>query len=347
MRKPLNGKYKSRNRQPQRILSIREARNKRLRTNWEESPSKKPHFIGSKIFTNYPLEQLVDYIDWTPFFHGWGMKGVFPSILEKEKVGESATRIFKEGKAMLREMIAKKMLNPKGIIGLYPANSKGDDIIIYKDDTRQEVLDILPMLRQQELRDKTGRCLSLSDYMAPAETGKKDYIGTFAVTAGHETEEHVKAYKEAGDSYNSIMFRLLADRLTEAFAELLHLKVRKDYWGYDPDENLEKQELFKEKFQGIRPAPGYPACPDHTLKKHLFDLLEVEQNIGISLTESCAMNPASSITGLFIAHNESRYFGVGKVSKDQVEDYAKRKKLNIREAEKWLEPVLSYKSKDI
>jgi 5-methyltetrahydrofolate--homocysteine methyltransferase len=298
--------------------------------------------LGTKVFEDFDLNLLRKYIDWTPFFHGWGLKGIFPQIFEKEKVGPEAKRVFDEAQNMLNEIIAEKLIEPKGIIGLFPANSDGNDIIIFKNESRKTIAQRIPMLRQQQLRDKKGYALSLSDYVAPVDSGIKDYFGGFAVTTGLGTDRHVERFKQKGDSYNSIMFRLIADRLVEAFAEVLHEWVRKKYWGYEPYEDLSKEELIKEKYQGIRPAPGYPACPDHTLKGHLFDLLNVEDEIGIELTESYAMKPASSVTGFYMAHNASKYFGIGKIGKDQVQDYARRAKMDVDEAEKWLHSVLDY-----
>jgi 5-methyltetrahydrofolate--homocysteine methyltransferase len=296
-----------------------------------------------KEFQDFDLNLLRNYIDWTPFFHGWGLKGVFPRILEKDKVGKEASRLFDEAQEILDKIVRDKLLKPKGIIGLFPANSDGDDILVYKDDSRKKILKRIPMLRQQQIRDEKGVSYSLSDFIAPVDSGIRDYFGGFAVTSGFETEKYVKQFKQEGDSYNSVMFRLLADRLVEAFAEVLHEWVRKKYWGYDPRERLSNEELIKERYKGIRPAPGYPACPDHTLKVHIFDLLKVEERVGISLTDSLAMKPASSVAGFYMAHDLSSYFGIGKIGKDQVADYAERASIDIDEAEKWLYPVLDYK----
>jgi 5-methyltetrahydrofolate--homocysteine methyltransferase len=323
-------------------VSFRQARRKRFMYNYKRERPVKPNMLGTKVFEDFDLNLLRKYIDWTPFFHGWGLKGIFPQIFEKEKVGPEAKRVFDEAQNMLNEIIAEKLIEPKGIIGLFPANSDGNDIIIFKNESRKTIAQRIPMLRQQQLRDKKGYALSLSDYVAPVDSGIKDYFGGFAVTTGLGTDRHVERFKQKGDSYNSIMFRLIADRLVEAFAEVLHEWVRKKYWGYEPYEDLSKEELIKEKYQGIRPAPGYPACPDHTLKGHLFDLLNVEDEIGIELTESYAMKPASSVTGFYMAHNASKYFGIGKIGKDQVQDYARRAKMDVDEAEKWLHSVLDY-----
>ncbi|MFO8233914.1 MAG: methionine synthase, partial [Bacteroidales bacterium] len=325
-----------------RTVSFRDARRKRYKYDYKIQKPVKPKMLGTKVFGDVDLNILRKYIDWTPFFHGWGLKGVFPKIFEKGKVGTEAKRVFNEAQDMLEEIIEEKLIHPKGIIGLFPANSDGDDIIVFRNEKRDKIVMRIPMLRQQKLHDQNGYALSLSDFIAPVDSGIKDYFGGFAVTTGLDTEEHVQRFKQKGDSYNSIMFRLIADRLVEAFAEVLHEWVRKKYWGYEPQEDLSKKELIKEKYQGIRPAPGYPACPDHTLKKHLFELMEVENQVGITLTESFAMKPASSVTGFYISHNSSKYFGIGKIGKDQIRDYARRTKMDVDEAEKWLHSVLDY-----
>lgn len=325
-----------------RSVTFRDAKRKRYKYNYKVQQPVKPRLLGTKIFEDFDLNILRKYIDWTPFFHGWGLKGVFPKIFEKEKVGSEAKRVFNEAQDMLEEIIEDKLIHPKGIIGLFPANSDGDDILVFENERRNKIIKRIPMLRQQKLHDQDGYALSLSDFIAPVDSGIKDYFGGFAVTTGLGTEEHVQHFKQKGDSYNSIMFRLIADRLVEAFAEVLHEWVRKKYWGYEPHEDLSKEELIKEKYQGIRPAPGYPACPDHTLKRHLFELMDVEKKVGIELTESYAMKPASSVTGFYISHNASKYFGIGKIGKDQIQDYARRTKMDIDEAEKWLYSVLDY-----
>ena len=332
-----------RRKKARKFVSLKDARKKRFYYNYQEdSVEVIPRLLGTKVFNDFDLNLLRNYIDWTPFFHGWGLKGVFPQILDKGKVGREATRLFDEAQEMLERIIHDKLLKPKGVIGIFPANSEGDDILIYTDDRRKKVKKRIPMLRQQQLRGQDGFTLSLSDFIAPVDSGIRDYLGGFAVTSGFETERHVKHFKQEGDSYNSIMVRLIADRLVEAFAEVLHEWVRKRYWAYEPDEKLSKEELIKERYKGIRPAPGYPACPDHTLKGHLFELLAVEQHIGISLTQSFAMNPASSVAGFYMAHDLSKYFGIGKIGQDQLEDYARRARIDLDEAEKWLSPVLDH-----
>ncbi len=315
------------------FLSLKEARKRRYRYNSEKPV--KPKMLGTKEFKDFDIGQLRSYIDWTPFFHGWGLKGKYPSIFEKERVGNEAERLFKEANAMLDDIEKNKIIKPKGIIGIFPANSREDDVLVFKDDERKKIVMEIPMLRQQQLKND-GYTLSLADFIAPVDSGIKDYFGGFAVTTGIGIEKYVQRFKENGDSYKSIMFRLIADRLVEAAAEIMHEWVRKKYWGYVPDENLGIEELIKGKYKGIRPAVGYPACPDHSLKKYLFELMNVEDRIGISLTDIYAMKPASSVSGFYLAHNASRYFGIGKIGKDQVNDYADRTGLDVEKAEKWL-----------
>ncbi len=311
-------------------------------SNSQKLPTYKPNYIGIKVFKNYPLESLIEYINWTPFFHGWGMKGKYPEILHSETKGEEATRIFQEAKVLLHEIINNKLVSAKGVMGIFPANTEGDDIVVFKDEKREKPIMAFPMLRQQKTTLANNKYLSLSDFIAPRASKINDYIGAFTVSAGIDSDNFVDEFKKEGDHYNSIMFRLVCDRLTEAFVEQLHEKVRNEFWGYSKNEKLDKEDLFKEKFNGIRPAPGYPACPDHTLKGKIFDLLDVTKNTGISLTPSYAMHPASTVTGFFIANPSAKYFGVGKINKDQVIDYAKRMGWQLDEAEKWLLPLLNY-----
>ncbi|MCP4725041.1 MAG: methionine synthase, partial [bacterium] len=269
--------------------------------------------------------------------------GNFPQIFDNPKTGEEARKLFDDANAMLDRLTDQKLLKANGVFGLFPANSNGDDIEIYSDNGRKNVLTVLHMLRQQSVKSKGNYNKCLSDYIAPAESGINDHIGVFAVSAGHGINEAAAMFEKQYDDYNAIMIKALADRLTEAFAELLHEKVRKEYWGYSPDENFTNEDLVKEKYTGIRPAPGYPACPDHTEKRNLFDLIDVEGNTGISLTENYAMIPAASVCGIYFANPEAEYFTVGRIGKDQVSDYSKRKGMSIREAEKWLSTVLNYK----
>ena len=303
-----------------------------------------PKMIGIKTFDEFPLQNLRDYIDWTPFFHGWGMKGKYPEILYSGKKGEEAKRIYQEANELLDRIIENDLVTAKGVFGLFPANASGDDILIYEDEKRQSVREVLPMLRQQKAGRNSEGFWSLSDFVAPIESQTPDYIGAFAVSAGIDSDYYVNEFKQQGDHYNSIMFRLVCDRLTEAFAERLHEKVRKEYWGYQSGEQLSMNELIKEKFPGIRPAPGYPACPDHTLKGKIFELLNATRNTGIKLTSSYAMHPASAVSGFYFAHPQAKYFGIGKIDEDQVEDYAKRMGWSLSEAEKWLAPQLGYKA---
>jgi len=301
-----------------------------------------PEFKGIKILNDYPLQEIAEYIDWTPFFRTWELAGKYPEILEDKVVGEQAANLFLDAKNLLNIIIKEKRLTANAVFGIFPANSVGDDIEVYTDESKTEVLKTIHTLRQQNEKSKGQPNLALSDFIAPKESGLTDYIGGFAVTAGMGIEEWIKKYNEDHDDYNKIMMQALGDRLAEAFAEMLHKKVRTEYWGYDKNEKLENEDLITEKYRGIRPAPGYPACPDHTEKWTLFELLDAEKNTGIKLTESLAMYPASSVSGMYYAHPESKYFGLGKISKDQAEDYAKRKLMTIEEVERWLSPVLNY-----
>lgn len=310
---------------------------------WANYTPPKPSFTGVKVFDDYPLKDVVEYIDWTPFFISWDLSGKYPKILKDEKVGEAATNLFKDAQAMLKKLIDEKLLKARAVIGFWPANTTQDDeITVYTDDSRSSVELTLNHLRQQS--DKAGGLTSrsLADFIAPSETGAKDYIGGFAVTAGIGAEELAKSYQDNLDDYNSIMVKALADRLAEAFAEKMHQDVRKEFWGYGNNETLDNEDLIKEKYQGIRPAPGYPACPDHTEKTELFKLLDASKNTGIELTEHFAMFPSAAVSGFYYSHPESKYFSVGKIAKDQVVDFAKRKAMSVEEAEKWLSPVLGY-----
>ena len=301
-----------------------------------------PAFTGIKVFEDYSLEEISHYIDWTPFFRTWELAGKYPEILEDKIVGEHAQNLFNDAKELLGKIIKEKWLQAKAVIGIWNANSDGDDIEIYTDENRNTTENIIHTLRQQGQKSAGLPNISLSDFIAPKDSGKKDYIGGFAVTTGIGIEKQIQKFEDDKDDYNKIMLQALADRLAEAFAELMHKKVRTDYWGYSMNENLDNDELIKEKYRGIRPAPGYPACPDHLEKITLFKLLDAEKNTGIKLTESLAMHPASSVSGLYFAHPGSKYFGLGKIGKDQVEDYAKRKGMKTEEIERWLSPNLNY-----
>jgi 5-methyltetrahydrofolate--homocysteine methyltransferase len=303
-----------------------------------------PVFTGTRAFDNYDLNEIAEYIDWQPFFIAWELHGKFPQILTDEKVGKEATRLFNDAKTLLKQIIDEKWLTAKGVVGFWPANSNGKDTVTLLDE-KDGMLEKseLQFLRQQIKKAADQPNLSLADFIAPADNSRQDFIGAFAVSI-HGIEQHIEVFQNSFDDYNKIILQALADRLAEAFAELLHARTRKEFWGYAKDEHLETDELIKEKYQGIRPAPGYPACPDHTEKYTLFNLLDATNAAGITLTESLAMYPASSVCGWYFAHPESRYFGVGKIEKDQVEDYARRKNMPVEELERWLRPILEYDS---
>ncbi|MEM7102103.1 MAG: methionine synthase [Bacteroidota bacterium] len=325
-----------------KYLAIAEARNKRFAFDWDNYDPPKPTFTGVKVFDQYDLEELSNYIDWTPFFLSWQLRGKYPKILKDPVVGEEAKRLLRDAQSMLRQIIDGKWLQARAVIGFFPANATEDDIAVYASDERKEVQSVIHQLRQQVKKANGQPNLCLADFVAPQSSEKKDYIGAFAVTAGIGIESHVKRFEEAHDDYSAIMLKALADRLAEAFAERMHERVRKEFWAYQKEEQLDNQALIAEKYVGIRPAPGYPACPEHTEKRTLFNLLNVEDNTGIYLTESFAMYPAASVSGWYIALPGSKYFTIGKIGKDQVENYAKRKSMTVQEAEKWLAPVLNY-----
>ncbi|NQT26040.1 methionine synthase [candidate division KSB1 bacterium] len=324
------------------LISIEEARTNKLDLSFAPV---KPNIPGLQIFKDHDLSEISKFIDWTFFFKAWELKGRYPHILDDPKVGEEARKLFKDGKAMLEKIISENLLTANAVIGIYPANRLGDDIEIYSDDKRKKTLSVIHNLRQQIKKQDDKPNLSLTDFVAPKSSGVVDYAGGFACTTGIGLEEIVQAYKKANNDYDAIMIQVLTDRLSEAFAEWLHLKVRTEFWGYAPDENLELKDLFSVKYQGIRPAPGYPACPDHSEKYELFKWLDVQNQTGITLTESAAMYPAASVSGYYFAHLESRYFALGKILKDQIEDYARRKGIPMEEVEKWLSPNLGYESK--
>jgi 5-methyltetrahydrofolate--homocysteine methyltransferase len=318
--------------------SIEEARQNKFQIGLNGSIPPKPAFLGTKVFDNFPLEDLVPYIDWTPFFHTWELRGSYPRIFEDKFVGDEAKKLFEDAQALLNKIISEKLLTAKGVIGFWPANSVGDDIVLDVDGSTT----VIHTLRQQAEKAAGEPYYALADFVAQKETGIRDYFGGFAVTTGIGCDELVAQYEKDHDDYNSIMVKALADRLAEAFAEKMHELVRKDYWGYAKDETLSNEDLIKERYSGIRPAPGYPACPDHTEKETLFQLLDAEAKTGIKLTESFAMYPTAAVSGFYFAHPDSKYFGLGKISKDQVEDYAKRKKMDLEVVERWLSPNLGY-----
>ncbi|WP_017732221.1 methionine synthase [Nafulsella turpanensis] len=331
-----------------RYLSIEDARKNKHQVNWEETKTTKPEFFGTKVFKNFPLEELVPYIDWTPFFHAWEMKGRYPKIMDDPEKGPAAKKLFEDAQELLQKIIDEKLLEARAVIGFYPANTEEDDtIVLYTDDERGQELSRFHTLRQQSEKPAGTPNLSFADFLAPQETGLKDYIGGFAVTAGIGLDELVQKFEADHDDYNSIMTKALADRLAEAFAELMHKKVRTEYWGYVAEESLDNESLIREKYQGIRPAPGYPGCPDHTEKVTLFELLDCEAQTGIGLTESLAMYPASSVSGLYYSHPDSKYFGLGKIGRDQVEDIARRKNMTVEELERWLSPNLNYEPSEV
>ncbi len=325
------------------MLSIAEARRNALKTDWQNYTPPEPGFIGIRSLRNYPLEKLVPYIDWTPFFQAWELSGRYPAILQDEVVGEAARNLLRDAQAMLKKIIEQKWLSANAVVGLFPANSVNhDDIEIYADKSRTRVAMTFHNLRQQNLKPAGRPNLCLADFIAPKESGVRDTIGAFAVAAGFGIDARVKSYEDAHDDYSAIMLKALADRLAESFAEHMHWRVRREFWGYAKDEKLSSEQLVAEEYVGIRPAPGYPACPDHTEKGPLFELLKAPENAGIIITESYAMIPTAAVSGFYFSHPEANYFAVGKIDKDQVADYAKRKGWTLEETEKWLAPVLSY-----
>ena len=313
----------------------------RFPTDWKRVQIDTPSFLGVRVLDDVPLDDLVPYIDWSPFFQAWELRGKFPAILSDPEVGVEAGRLHQDAQALLRQMAADRSLTARGVYGFWPANADGDDILLYSGEDRQTQVASFPMLRQQWQRKGQTLFRSLADYIAPVETGRADYVGAFAVTTGVGADQLVKQYEDAHDDYNAILVKAVADRLAEAFAELLHARARSD-WGYGAAENLANADLIAEKYRGIRPAFGYPACPDHTRKRPLFDLLQAENNMGITLTENYAMLPAASVSGLYFAHPESRYFSVDRITQDQVEDYARRTGMSVTDTERWLAPNLGY-----
>jgi 5-methyltetrahydrofolate--homocysteine methyltransferase len=330
--------YKNRKRD-KNFVSIENARKKKVVVDVRDIVE--PAFTGTKVFDDFPLEELRSYIDWTPFFQTWELAGRYPKIFADEIIGVEAKKLFDDANKMLDEVIAKKLLRAKGVIGFWSANAVGDDVELQSTvDSQQST--VFHFLRQQNEKAEGQNYNCLADFVAPKESGVTDYIGGFAVSTGFGIEPLIEAYEKDHDDYHSIMIKAIADRLAEAFAEKMHELVRKEFWGYSKNENLSSEELIKENYDGIRPAPGYPACPDHTEKRVLFDLLQAEKNTGIILTENFAMHPAAAVSGFYFSHPESKYFGVGKIQKDQVEEYAKRKNESIEYIEKWLAPVLGY-----
>ncbi len=322
-------------------LAIDKARANRFAVDWSGYVPPEPSFTGVKAFRDYDLARLVPYIDWTPFFAAWDLHGRYPQILDDKVVGEPARALFDDAQKMLDEMLSQKPIAAHGVVGFWPANARGDDIVLYTDESRSAELAVLHGLRQQ-IAKRDGANYCLSDFVAPEETGLADYIGAFAVTAGVGEEAYAASFDARDDNYSSILSKALADRFAEAFAEHMHERVRRELWGFAEDESLPPEALIREEYQGIRPAPGYPAQPDHTEKDTLFRLLDAPGNADMELTESYAMTPPASVSGLYFSHPRSLYFGVGKIEKDQVEDYARRKSMPLAEVERWLSPILHY-----
>ena len=323
-----------------KTFTLQQARDNAYKGDWKNYTPPEPTFLGLKTFDDYSLAELSEYIDWTPFFHAWELAGKYPKILNDEVVGEEATTLFADAQKMLKQIVDEKWLSARGVIGFFPANSIGDDIEVYEDNERTEVKAVLHHLRQQMAKpsDRPNSCIS--DFVAPKASSKKDYVGAFAVTAGIGIDEHVKRFEDDHDDYNSILLKALADRLAEAFAERLHQRVRQEFWAYANDEKFTNDELIAEGYQGIRPAPGYPACPDHTEKATLWSLIEPDKNAGITITESFAMLPTAAVSGFYFSHPDAKYFGTGKILQDQVIDYADRKSDDLNVTQRWLAPVI-------
>ena len=345
------------NQTERKLISIADARANAVKTDWANYTPPKPQVLAAApssspaggegniiVFEDYPLAELVERIDWTPFFRSWELAGKFPAILTDEIVGEECTKLYADAQAMLQKIVAEKWIQAKAIIGFFPANRSGDDIVLYTDESRTQPLTTLHNLRMQMERNGQQANFCLSDFVAPVESGKADWLGAFAVSAGFGIEAHMQAFRAQHDDYSAIMLEALCDRFAEALAERMHERVRKEFWGYAAAETLDNDAMIAEQYQGIRPAPGYPACPDHTEKGTLWQLLDVEAQIGMKITESFAMYPAASVSGWYFSHPESRYFGIGRIARDQVEDYAKRKGMTLEEAERWLAPVLGYEA---
>ena len=323
-------------------LTLAVARADRLRIDWASYAPPVPRTPGAQRFEDYPLTELLGYIDWMPFFNAWEFSGKFPDLLTDPTVGEAASNLYADARRMLERIVAERWLRAQAVIGLFPANAVGDDVEIYGDEQRHSPLATLTFLRQQKDKPAGLPHLSLADFIAPKSSGVRDYIGAFAVTAGLGIEAHVERFERAHDDYSAIILKALADRLAEAAAEHFHERVRREFWGYSRAEELTHEQLIHEAYRGIRPAPGYPACPDHAEKAKLWRLLDVENAAGIRLTDSYAMYPTAAVSGWYFAHPEARYFAVGKLGRDQIEDYARRQGITRAQAEKWLAPNLGY-----
>jgi 5-methyltetrahydrofolate--homocysteine methyltransferase len=322
----------------EKLVPLAQARANGFKIDWSAYTPPKPAVTGTRVFAEYPLHELVERIDWTPFFRAWELAGNYPAILQDKVVGESATRLFADARKMLDLIVREKWLTAKGVVGFWPCRRDGDDVVLFEDESHAKEISRLYFLRQQIEKRAPRANMCLADFISP----KADWIGGFAVTAGHGIEEHLARFKADTDDYSDILLKALADRLAEAFAERLHERVRKTLWAYAPDEALSNEELTREKYRGIRPAPGYPACPDHSQKPELFRLLNAGQNAGLSLTESFAMIPTSAVSGYYFAHPEAEYFGVARIGRDQLEDYARRRGIPIEQAERYLRPNLGY-----
>jgi 5-methyltetrahydrofolate--homocysteine methyltransferase len=322
----------------EKVITLEAARANDFKIDWQAYTPPKPAITGTRVFAEYPLHELIERIDWTPFFRAWELAGNYPAILEDPVVGDSARKLYADARKMLDRIVREKWLTAKGVVTFWPCRRDGDDVVLYSDDTRTKEISRLYFLRQQIEKRAPRANMCLADFISP----EADWIGGFAVTAGHGIEEHLKRFKADHDDYSDILLKALADRLAEAFAERLHERVRKTLWGYAPDEALTNDELTREKYRGIRPAPGYPACPDHSQKPELFRLLNAGQNAGITLTESFAMIPTSAVSGYYFAHPDAQYFGVARIGRDQLEDYARRRGVSIEQAEKWLRPNIGY-----
>jgi 5-methyltetrahydrofolate--homocysteine methyltransferase len=322
------------------LLKLADARANGFQADWASYTPPKPKQLGVIKFENYPLAEIAEFIDWSPFFNAWELFGKYPRILDDEVVGESARALFADGQAMLQRMIAGNWVRANGVVGLFPAASVGDDIELYGPTSGAKLM-AMHCLRQQNRKAEGKPNWCLADFVAPKTSGKADYVGLFAVTGGIDIDPHVKAFEDANDDYSAIMVKALADRLAEAFAELMHAKVRRELWGYVDEAGLSVDDLTEERYRGIRPAPGYPACPDHTTKTDLFRVLDAE-SIGMSLTEGYAMLPTAAVSGLYFSHPDAQYFAVGKLDKDQIEDYAARRGVSVEQAERDLAPNLAY-----
>jgi 5-methyltetrahydrofolate--homocysteine methyltransferase len=321
-------------------IPVAAARANRFDGGWNEIAPEAPAQPGLHVIDDVKVDDLIPWIDWGPFFLTWEMRGRFPDILDDPDKGETARELYGRAQAMLERICNERWFRPRAVFGLWPANADGDDVVFWTGEDRKERLATFPMLRQQTTKSKDRPNLCLADFVVPI--GVPDWAGGFAVTAGPEVHDIAERYKAAGEDYDAILVQSLADRAAEALAEWLHARVRREFWGYAPDEDLSDAEIIEERYRGIRPAPGYPACPDHTEKRTLFRILEAQENAGLKLTESCAMWPAAAVSGLYFAHPGARYFGVGRIGRDQVEDYAARKGMSVEEIESWLAPNLAY-----